>query len=133
MILLAIINFTFLFGLSNCQYDYDSFESVEVAVPDYIADTIEQSIADTEDYLYDSAPEVDSGSTLQAARRIYFRPKGITLLRNIHNYLPKQIFKSLKIHIILFSFIKGSVVPKTIISFDHFLAFQDTFNFWHSL
>ena len=95
MILLAIINFTFLFGLSNCQYDYDSFESVEVAVPDYIADTIEQSIADTEDYLYDSAPEVDSGSTLQAARRIYFRPKGITLLRNIHNYLPKQIFKSL--------------------------------------
>jgi len=76
MILLAIINFTFLFGLSNCQYDYDSFESVEVAAPDYIADTIEQSIADTEDYLYDSAPEVDSGSTLQAARRIYFRPKG---------------------------------------------------------
>ena len=72
MILFAIINFTFLFGLSNCQYDYDSFESVEVADsdPDYIADTT--------DYLYDSAPEVDSGSTLQAARRIYFRPKGIT-------------------------------------------------------
>ena len=80
MILFAIINFTFLFGLSNCQYDYDSFESVEVEVsdPDYIADTIEQSIADTADYLYDSAPEVDTGSTLQAARRIYFRPKGIT-------------------------------------------------------
>ena len=89
MILLAIINFTFLFGLSNCQYEYDSFESDEVAVPD------SDYIADASDYLYDSAPEVDTGSTLQAARRIYFRPKGITLLRNIHNYLPKQIFKSL--------------------------------------
>ena len=89
MILFAIINLTFLFGLSNCQYEYDSFESDEVAVPD------SDYIADASDYLYDSAPEVDTGSTLQAARRIYFRPKGITLLRNIHNYLPKQIFKSL--------------------------------------
>ena len=85
MILFAIINFTFLFGLSNCQYDYDSFESVEVAVPD------PDYIADTADYLYDSAPEVDSGSTLQAARRIYFRPKGITLIENIHTpYLSKS-------------------------------------------
>ena len=89
MILFAIINLTFLFGLSNCQYEYDSFESDEVAVPD------SDYIADASDYLYDSAPEVDTGSTLRAARRIYFRPKGITLLRNIHNYLPKQIFKSL--------------------------------------
>ena len=72
MILFAIINLTFLFGLSNCQYEYDLFESDEVAVPD------SDYIADASDYLYDSAPEVDTGSTLQAARRIYFRPKGVT-------------------------------------------------------
>ena len=72
MILFAIINLVFLFGLSNCQYDYDSVESYEVADPD------PDYIADATDYLYDSPPEVDSGSALQAARRIYFRPKGIT-------------------------------------------------------
>ena len=75
MILFAIINLTFLFDLSNCQYEYDYVQSddgVAVSDPDYIADTT--------DYLYDYAPEVDSGSRLQAARRIYFRPKGITSL-----------------------------------------------------